>query len=143
MYNEASSPSHLVSSCAVQILCANVIWFHTGQVVRLRKGRAPYGIIEGEEAEYLACLTELPSNDVLLDIKSEDEHSVVKTPQLTFTQHNWNESQKIIIFARDDEVIEDTPYYTKVQFNSSSFNDSLNRNVTVPLPIIDADKGEQ
>ena len=80
---------------------------------------------------------------MLLDIKSEDEHSVVKTPQVTFTQDNWNESQKIIIFARDDDVILDTPFYTNVQFNSSSFNESWNRNVTVPLPIIDADKGEQ
>ena len=119
------------------------LWFHTGQIVRLRKSGAPYGIIEGEDAEYLAILSELPSDDVFLNINSEDEHSVVKTPQLTFTPDNWNESQKIIISARDDDIIEDTPFYTKVQFNSSSVNESLNRNVTVPLPIIDADKGEQ
>lgn len=120
----------------------NVVWLHTGQVVRLRKLEAPFGIIEGEDAEYLATLTDVPSANVYLDINSEDERSVVKTPQLVFTQANWNESQKIVIFARDDDVIEDTPFYTKVHFNSSSTNESLNRNVTVPLPIIDADRGE-
>ena len=116
--------------------------FSSGQVVRLRKSRGPYGIIEGEAAEYLASLTELPSNDVLLDIKSVDERSVVNTPQVTFTPDTWNESQKIYIFARDDNVIEDTPYYTEVQFNTSSVNESLIRNVTVPIPIIDADTGK-
>ena len=113
----------------------------SGQTVRLRKSSGPYGIIEGEAAEYLASLTELPSDDVFLDIKSVDERSVVNTPQLTFSPDTWNESQRIYIFARDDNVIEDTPYYTKVQFNISSVNESLIRNVTVPLPIIDADIG--
>lgn len=124
-------------------LCTTVVWFHTGRIVRLQKREAPYGIVEGEEAEYLAWLTEFPSADVRLDVKSEDDRSVVKTPQLIFTQANWEEVQKILIFARDDDVIEDTPYYTKVQFNTSSTNDSLNVNLTIPLPILDADKGEQ
>lgn len=68
---------------------------------------------------------------------------MVKTPQLVFTPANWNESQKIVIFARDDDVIKDTPFYTKIQFNTSSANESLNVNVTVPLPILDADTGEE
>lgn len=90
----------------------------------------------------MARLTEPPSADVRVDIKSEDDHSVVKTSQLIFTPGSWNESQKIYIFARDDDIIEDTPFYTRVQFNSTSANESLNRNVTVPFPILDADEGE-
>ena len=77
-----------------------------------------------------------------LEIKSEDDRSVIKTPQVTFTPTNWKEQQTIVIFARDDDVIEDTPYYTKIQFNATSANESLNRNVTVPLPLIDSDEGE-
>lgn len=129
-------------SCAVTITCANIVWFHAGQVVRLQKSGAPYGIIEGEEGEYLASLTESPSEDVHVEIKNEDERSIVKTSQLIFTPANWSELQKIIIVGRDDDVIEDTPYYTKIQFIISSTNESLNSNVTVPLPIIDADNGK-
>lgn len=77
-----------------------------------------------------------------LQIKSEDDRSVVRTPQVTFTSADWNEQHKIVIFARDDDVIEDTPYYTKIQFNATSANESLNINVTVPLPLIDSDEGE-
>jgi len=121
----------------------NVIWLHVGQIVRLRKREAPYGILEGEEAVYVAHLTELPSADVYLNSSSEDQHSVVKTPQLVFTPTNWNELQEIVIFARDDDVIEDTPFYTRIHFNSFSSDVRLNRDVTVPIPIIDVDEGER
>lgn len=90
----------------------------------------------------MASLTESPSEDVHVEIKNEDKRSLVKTSQLIFTPANWSESQKIIIVGRDDDVIEDTPYYTKIQFIISSTNESLNSNVTVPLPIIDADNGK-
>jgi len=114
-----------------------------GQVIRLQKREAPFGIFEGEEAVYHASLTEEPSADIYLDVYSKDERSEVRTLQLKFSNTNWAEKQEIKIFARDDDVIEITPYYTVIEFNSTSSNESLSQTITIPLPIIDADTGEQ
>jgi len=114
-----------------------------GQVIRLQKREAPFGILEGEEAVYHASLTEEPSADIFLDVESKDERSEVRSSQLKFSSTNWAEKQEIKIFARDDDVIENTPYYTVVDFNSTSSNESLSQTVTILLPIIDADTGEQ
>jgi len=118
-------------------------FFATGQVIRLQKSEPPFGIREGEEALYHASLTEEPSADIFLDVYSKDERSEVRTSQIKFSRTNWDEKQEIKVFARDDNVIEESPYYTLVDFNSTSSNNSLSQNVTIPLPIIDSDTGEQ
>lgn len=91
----------------------------------------------------LSCkLNSEPISDVTLNINSnKPDRLLISSSALTFTQHNWNTLQRVVISANNDAFVNGDVTAT-VTLSTSSEGDSIYnelKSVTLPITIIDND----
>lgn len=91
----------------------------------------------------LSCkLNSEPISDVTLNINSnKPDRLLISSSALTFTQHNWNTLQRVVISANNDAFANGDVTAT-VTLSTSSEGDSIYnelKSVTLPITIIDND----
>ena len=91
----------------------------------------------------LSCkLNSEPISDVTLNINSnKPDRLLISSSALTFTQHNWNTLQRVVLSANNDAFVNGDVTAT-VTLSTSSEGDSIYNeleSVTLPITIIDND----
>lgn len=96
----------------------------------------------GANIQLLCKLNSEPISDVTLNINSnKPDRLLISSSALTFTQHNWNTLQHVVISANNDAFVNGDVTAT-VTLSTSSEGDSIYnelKSVTLPITIIDND----
>lgn len=100
-------------------------------------------VTEAGATVQLSCkLNSKPISDVTLNINSnKPDRLLISSSALTFTQHNWNTLQHVVISANNDAFVNGDVTAT-VTLSTSSEGDSIYnelKSVTLPITIIDND----
>ena len=75
-------------------------------------------------AEFLIILDAAPSSDVIINLSNGDSSEVIiNQNNVTFTSNNWNVSQTIILFSKDDFII-DGSQTSSITASVDTFSDS-------------------
>ena len=100
-------------------------------------------VTEAGATVQLSCkLNSEPISDVTLNINSnKPDRLLISSSALTFTQHNWNTLQHVVISANNDAFVNGDVTAT-VTLSTSSEGDSIYnelKSITLPITIIDND----